>query len=193
METSNSKRKRAPRRSLLGLPEKVSGSPILDFFIGFFGVCLAAVSAWFPWYVHNNADEFGPPRMVFDGQRNPLPGADPRLRDVAGTLRPIMDGVGLDTTTTGSVPQPSTRLRGRQMPLGETAGNLQVVAPPVGPPSYRIVFAVQGRALLRDGDDLIPVARGAKLPDGSQVESIRKKNGFWELHTSSDQTIRWRQ
>lgn len=193
MASSKTTKQRTPRRSLLGLPEKVSGSPVLDFFIGFFGVCLAAVSAWFPWYVHNNADDFGPPRMVFDGQRNPLPGADPRLREVAGRIRPILDGAGLDTTTTGSIPQPSSRLTGRQAVTGETGGTLKVVGPPTQPPNYRMIFAIRGRALLRDGDDLIPVARGAKLPDGSEVESIERKNGFWELHTSSDQTLRWRQ
>lgn len=177
------------KKGLLGLPQRVSASPVIDFAIGFFGLCLAALSAWFPWYVYNNEKQFGPPRLVLDGRRNAPPGSDPQMRRVAQEDLPSVDAIGLDTTTTGSIGQPSARLAGTDRQFGKTTGSLKVLQP--APRDFEVIFVSRGRALLRDGGDLIPVARGAVLPDGSKVESIRQRNGVWELQTSADQTLQW--
>ena len=84
-------------------PLRVFKSKFLDFSLGFFGLLLAAASAYFPWHVYTHSSEFGPPVLAFEDRAS-----DDQLIDQQATASmqtPLWNRLpnNIDNMTTGSV------------------------------------------------------------------------------------------
>lgn len=179
-------------------------SRVFDFFLGYFGVCLAAISAYLPFHVYNNVADFGPPRMEFTGRSDFGVSQDGVTKEAVAEyiekrrplfreeLRANLENSEIDTVVTGSInPSPA------ELPtIRESSEPRLRVTTPGGPApnlveheSMELVFASRGRALVRDGGDVLPVAIGSRLPDGSKVKSIKRLDNGWQLMTSRNSVL----
>jgi hypothetical protein len=176
------------------------------------GLTLASASAAFPFYVYNNPDRFGPPRMEYaavdsvgsegEGRKARFQESGPSILTAdafdpfeVGTIpstSPAEAGISgsgrrpqLDGVMTGTVALPSQR----QSKLPQ--------APPEQPfpgelEPVNLLFVSAGGALVIDGSGIEIVGEGSELPDGSRVLSIRQKDGEWEILTTGERVLRWR-
>jgi hypothetical protein len=178
-------------------------SPVLDFFLGFFGFCLAAFSSYLPFYVYIHSSEFGPPEMEFTGRKD-APAQPPEL-EILQQRRPLFREVrqaknadpNVDTVVTGSIDRddaftPDLRPAVRSKPdlASVPLRNKDGASNAVEHKSLTLVFATSSRALIRDGNDLVPVAIGSRLPDGSTVKSLSRQQGGWHLLTSENTVLK---
>ena len=169
-------------------PRVVFRNRMLDFVLGFGAMMMAAVSAYLPWYIYTHQADFGPPELQFTGNAN-LEGA----LETASARTPLFKDIdqsrfGIDPTVTGSI-----NPVGSDDPLSEArnddAGRSGLKKPlklPRQSATLQLVFAANGRGLVREGEDLLPVAVGSRLPDGSVVSSLSIKNGDWRLVTNDN-------
>ena len=178
-------------------------SPVLDFCLGFFGFMLAAFSSYLPFYVYIHSSEFKPPEMEFTGRQD----ADnlPTELEVLQQRRPLFRDVKqtanadqlVDTVVTGSIDREesfdpadsASDLTGPQTGGLRGSGNGDSSGAVVHK-SLTLVFATANRALIRDGDDLVPVAIGSRLPDGSTVKSLLRQENGWHLLTSENNVLK---
>ena len=148
-----------------------------DWFFALAGIALATLCAVFPWYIFFNQDEFGIRPLTFSGA------ADAGSEDwsAAGALTPA-DWAHvnlLDFRATGTI----------------SPGPLETDAPlhqpfPGDLVPFRLIDAVNGRAIIEDKDGFWIVERGSALPDGSRVDDVvLGEDGSWVLVTSDDRKI----
>jgi len=172
---------------------------IFDLGLGLIGLGLAGVSSYLPYYVYFHESEFGPPTMQFTGRidyggpeivERATEARRPLFKDVAQLDVELQD---IDPVVTGSI-QPDTsaiptlRPAVRPRPSREL---LEKLSPElVEHDSLILVFATRGRALVRDGDDLMPIAVGSRLPDGSTVKSLLRKQNGWQVVTSNNHVLK---
>lgn len=178
-------------------------SPILDFCLGFFGFMLAAFSSYLPFYVYIHSSEFKPPEMEFTGRLDAE--SLPTELEVLQQRRPLFREVKqtanadplVDTVVTGSidredsfepVERPSSLSASESVGLPGSASNGSSGV--AVHKSLTLVFATANRALIRDGDDLVPVAIGSRLPDGSTVKSLSREQDGWHLLTSENSVLK---
>ncbi|NKB54129.1 MAG: hypothetical protein GKR97_18280 [Rhizobiaceae bacterium] len=179
----------------------------MDLGLGFVGLCLAGGSSYLPYYVYHHESEFGPPVMEFTGRidygeplvgeqvteaRNPLFKQLAELAQV-GVIQSNAEFENVDSIVTGSIqpridgiPRLRQALRPSQQNEQRRSGSNELVEHA----SFRMVFATRERALIRDGDDLLPVAVGSRLPDGSTVKSLSRGQGGWQLLTSNNHVLK---
>ncbi len=198
--------KAAPKPSMLAKIRR-RRSRLLDMGLGFVGLCLAAGSSYLPYYVYHHESEFGPPVMEFTGRidngeplvgervtetRNPLFKQLAELAQVK-IIDTDLELKNVDAVTTGSIrPRPTSipRLRNALRPRSPIEKLETPSVELVEHASLRMVFATRERALIRDGDDLLPVAVGSRLPDGSTVKSLSRGQGGWQLLTSNNHVLK---
>ena len=185
------------RRKAL-LPRKVFKTPIADFFLGFCVACFAAACAYLPFHIYMNSDEFGPPEMALTGGAPDVANADTpdELEDRKNAL--LAQQSDIDQTVTGAVEREddgdgaskSDKNKTQDEPNEEAE---TIFALPDREPATSgrmvLVFAAGGRGLIRDGNDLLPVFVGKKLPDGSIVKEFSRSSGSWKILTSDNQII----
>ena len=172
---------------------------MFDFGLGLIGVAMAGLSSYLPYYVYFNESEFGPPEMQFTGRIDydePLivePGEEtrtPLFREFAEAesvfqeVDPII--VGSIQSDVSTIPRlrPAVRPRPPREQLTQFSPDL------IEHKTMVLVFATRGRALVRDGDDILPVAVGSRLPDGSTVKSMTRKQSGWQVVTSNNHVLR---
>ncbi|MEP1206302.1 MAG: hypothetical protein ABJM29_17105 [Rhizobiaceae bacterium] len=172
---------------------------LFDLGLGMVGLALAGVSSYLPYYVYFNETEFGPPTMQFTGRIDyEAPVVVERSRE---TRRPLFteelavnfEAQEIDPLVTGSIQPdgdgiPRLRPRVRPRPSLEQFNDLQ--AELTVHESLELVFATRGRALIRDGDDILPIAVGSRLPDGSTVKSLLRKQNGWQVVTSNNHVLK---
>ncbi|PSJ60683.1 hypothetical protein [Pseudaminobacter soli (ex Li et al. 2025)] len=152
-----------------------------DLIIAGMGITLGLVCALFPWYIFFNPDKFGVQALKFGGDghggRRPVASISHRL---AGNDFPSDDIAALDKIDffpTGTLPDKDERVAVPNQPF------------PVVEMPYRMVHAVNGRALIEDEAGLWVVQPGALLPDNSRVASIQQRAGKWIMVTSADKVV----
>jgi hypothetical protein len=176
------------------------------------GVALASASAAFPFYIHNNPEHFGPPRMEYAAVDSDGSEGEVRKARFQESGRSILAAVALDQTEAGTTPISPLRrtdisLRPRPELDGVMTGNIALPrprqdqfrqAPPEQPfpgdlEPVNLLFVSAGRALVMDEGEIEIVGEGSELPDGSRVLSIRAKDDGWEILTTGERVLRWRQ
>ncbi len=163
-------------------------SRVLDFSLGFFGLCLAAASAYLPWHVYQNSGDFGPPKMEFTRADEAGSDAGPLLAQTETEYRRPLFTEQVDSLITGSV-RP-TKDKSRLKPGAAEPGSISP-SDQKFPLELKLIFATRGHALVQDDGDLLVVTPGARLPDGSIVRSIKKVDDLWELITTDSTVLRW--
>jgi hypothetical protein len=147
------------------------------------GLALAALSAFFPWYVFLNPDKFG--IQVADGDRTrPLPNSW-QARNVFSVspmamtnsnksdLKPPADSDQLTTATTS--PAAPVDIKG---PDAENQ-------PFPGTSNFRLLHVSNGRALIQDAAGMYVVRIGSVLPDNTRLARLEQRSGKWVMITST--------
>src|SRR5690606_18756001 len=126
-------------------------------------------------------DQFGIRPLEFEGraiQSSPSPAGQPRPIGTHVALEEI-EALGLDAIPTGTVhrdAEPVSAPAAEQPYPGEEA-------------VFELVYVAAGRAMIRDGSGFWVVQPGSRLPDGSRLVSIEKRDGNWVLVTSRQTVI----
>jgi hypothetical protein len=145
------------------------------------GLALAAMSAFFPWYVFLNPEKFGvhvaegsrtrdlphwPARNVFSV--SPLAMVN---RNPAPPSAEIPDQ--LTTATISNI--------GRVDPKGQPAE----AQPFPGKSPFHLLHVANGRALIEDTSGMYVVRVGSILPDNSRLATLEQRDGKWVIVTSA--------
>lgn len=145
------------------------------------GLALALVCALFPWYIFLNQEKFGIQPVEFEGSKFPARVGIGQISETIGARLPAAQRelAGLDAMATGTV-----------------EGHAPEAVPPSDQPfpgeaaqGFQLVFVANGRAMIEDGSGYWIVQRGARLPDGSDVASIERRDGGWALVTSRNDVM----
>lgn len=146
------------------------------------GISLAAMAAFFPWYVFLNPQEFSVPPL-WQGDRRDLP--ETSAREVVSVSPAAMtddDDTAppreLDPVRTATVPN-----LGRESGSGAPAESLEQPLP--APTGFRLMHVANGRALIEDASGMYIVRVGSILPDNSRLATLEQRDGEWVIITSN--------
>jgi hypothetical protein len=178
------------------------------------GVAIASASAAFPFYIHNNPDKFGPPRMQYaalDVEGGEAENRRSRFQETAGSdagssnLDPVETGITAganasagETSLTGTRERPELDgVMTGTIALPRQRKGAERQAPPEQPfpddlEPVDLLFVSAGRALLMAEGGIEIIGEGSQLADGSKVLSIRQKDGSWEILTTGERVLTWR-
>ncbi|MGN6550212.1 MAG: flagellar protein [Pararhizobium sp.] len=171
-DTAEKAAKAAARRPLLSS----------DRALALAGFGLAALAAFFPWYVFLNQDSGGIRNegLRLDGHRRGTPGVDR-----AYGLAPLSEQAdaaaeNYDAMITAAIPgaerdrQPDPAVRAEQ---------------PFPSRPFRLVHVANGQALIADATGMYLVHVGSKLPDNSELAKIEMRDGAWVIETSRGDVV----
>jgi hypothetical protein len=178
----------------------------------FLGIALASASAAFPFYIYNNPERFGPPRMEYAAVDSEGSEGEVRKARFQEGGPSILAEVALDQAEAGTIPSSSLPESANISPGsrpeldGVMTGTVALPrprqtkmrqAPPEQPfpgdlEPVNLLFVSAGGALVMDEGGIEIVGEGSDLPDGSRVLSIRLKDGEWEILTTGERVLRWR-
>lgn len=168
-----------PQRSRYSLSDKMIAGT---------GVLLAALAAFFPWYVFLNPDKFSVP-VLWEGRTRNLPETaakevmsvspaamvddddDPALGDADPIATATTPGLGREKTL--GVPVET----GLDQPLPVATG-------------FRLMHVANGRALIEDARGMYIVRVGSILPDNSRLATLEQRDGVWVIVTSNGDVIK---
>ncbi|MBD9373868.1 flagellar protein [Rhizobium sp. ARZ01] len=147
------------------------------------GVTLAALAAFFPWYVFLNPKEFSVPPL-WQGDRRDLP--ETPARDVMSVSPTAMideddtdSADAVDPVKTATVPN-----LGNEKKTGATPEK-SLDQPLPAPTGFRLMHVANGRALIEDASGLYIVRVGSILPDSSRLATLEQRDGEWVIVTSN--------
>lgn len=161
-------------------PEKISSSS--DRLLVTAGVALAALAAFFPWYVFLNPHEFSVPPL-WQGNTRDLP--ETPAREVMSVSPAAMvddddaDAGDVDPVKTATVPN-----LGHESKTGATPEK-SLDQPLPTPTGFRLMHVANGRALIEDASGLYIVRVGSILPDSSRLATLEQRDGEWVIVTSN--------
>ena len=152
------------------------------------GVTLAALAAFFPWYVFLNPQEFSVPPL-WQGDKRDLP--ETPAREVMSVSPAAMvddddaDLPGdLDPVKTATVPN-----LGKEKKSGATPEK-PLDQPLPAPTGFRLMHVANGRALIEDARGMYIVRVGSILPDNSRLATLEQREGAWVIVTSNGEVIK---
>ncbi len=154
---------------------------VTDMVLGGIGLVLAVASLYFPWHVYQNQDAVLQPRLEFSGNTEMY--GEPEDRIVVGASGYVSPLAGqlLDPVVTGSVDDGGVAKQGTDEG-GNEEGSVAL-------PGYQVLYSANGLALVRDRNSIFVVGKGAQLPEGGKVKSIRQVDGTWQIRTSKGDLI----
>ncbi|MCJ8054021.1 flagellar protein [Shinella curvata] len=152
------------------------------------GVMLAAMAAFFPWYVFLNPEKFSVPAL-WDGTTRNLP--ETRAKEVVSVSpaamvdddnEPALKGVDPVATASATDEGKETKLgvpveSGLDQPLPASTG-------------FRLMHVANGRALIEDARGMYIVRVGSILPDNSRLATLEQREGAWVIVTSNGDVIK---
>jgi hypothetical protein len=178
-EPAKPERRKKTRKGILG-DRIVMGS----------GILLAAASAFFPWYVFFNEDQFGIRTVPLDRTRD-LPEGPPRA---VFSVSPLALVDNDDEHTPGPAPDPLDDLTTATVSsIGKETKDAdpgQLEQPFPGKNTFRLMHVANGRALIEDGSGMYMVRVGSILPDNSRLATIEQREGRWVIVTSNGEIYR---
>ena len=147
------------------------------------GVALAALAAFFPWYVFLHPQDFSVPTL-WKGDRRDLP--DAPARDVMSVSPSAMvddDAASpereIDPVRTAAVPN-----LGNENRTGATPESV-LDQPLPARNGFRLMHVANGRALIEDATGMYIVRVGSILPDNSRLATLEQRDGEWVIVTSN--------
>jgi hypothetical protein len=148
------------------------------------GLALAAMSAFFPWYVFFNPDKFGIHMAQGDRTRD-LPNWPARDVFSVSPLAMVNKNDAAPQTVVPDQLQTATISNlGKEDPKGPPAED----QPFPGKSSFHLLHVANGRALIEDSSGMYVVRVGSILPDNSRLATIEQRGGKWVIVTSKGET-----
>lgn len=156
---------------------------LVDRMLVMSGVALAAMAAFFPWYVFLNPQEFSVPPL-WQGENRDLPETPAHeVMSVSPTAMVDDDEAEpdghVDPVKTATVPN-----LGNEKKSGATPEN-PLDQPLPAPTGFRLMHVANGRALIEDASGMYIVRVGSILPDNSRLATLEERNGEWVIVTSN--------
>ena len=151
------------------------------------GVMLAALAAFFPWYVFLNPEKFSVPTLWEGTTRNlpETPGKEVVSVSPAAMVdddkQPAEDVDPVATATASSV--------GKESKLGAPV-DTGLEQPLPASTGFRLMHVANGRALIEDARGMYIVRVGSILPDNSRLATLEQRDGAWVIVTSNGDIIK---
>ena len=160
-----------------------------DILLTTIGVGMALLSAFFPWYVFLNQEDFVVQEMTFGDDSN-LPGTwqsntvanispQPLSGRDAGIKNALLPPDGLATASIPDTP------REQSLTWNEKGNDADKSQPFPYNRRYRLLYVANDRALVEHASGIYIVKIGSVLPDNSKLTSIEKRKNGWALKTST--------
>lgn len=143
------------------------------------GLVLAAMSAFFPWYVFFNPDKFGIHASHEDRTRD-LPNWPARNVNVSPLAMVNKNQLPPQNEVTDPMTTATISNLGREDPNGQPPEE----QPFPGKSAFRLLHVANGRALIEDVSGMYLVRVGSILPDNSRLATIEQRDGKWVIVTS---------
>lgn len=153
------------------------------------GVMLAAMAAFFPWYVFLNPEKFSVPAL-WEGTTRDLPETGPKQVVSVSPAAMVDDdqdsgtGVNVDPVATASATD-----EGNETKLGAPVDN-GLDQPLPANTGFRLMHVAAGRALIEDARGMYIVRVGSILPDNSRLATLEQRDGAWVIVTSNGDVIK---
>lgn len=147
------------------------------------GVSLAAMAAFFPWYVFLNPTEFSVPPL-WEGDRRDLPEAPAREVMSVSPAAMVDDDDTVPESTLDPVRTATVPNLGDEGRAGEAPEN-PLEQPLPAPSGFRLMHVANGRALIEDASGMYIVRVGSILPDNSRLATLEQRGGEWVIVTSN--------
>lgn len=169
-----------------------------DVLLTIAGLCLAGSSAFLPWYVFLNQEEFEVQRLAYTQQSsgsgswsgrmvvNEKPAAfDGNGSTDRGLINLTPDMLSTASIDPQSAPPPSAS---EPDPSPETTGTIEQEFP--GGRVYRLVHVANQRALIEDSSGMYVVRVGSVLPDNSTLSALEETPTGWIAITSEGDMLK---
>ena len=153
------------------------------------GVLLAAMAAFFPWYVFLNPEKFSVPAL-WEGRTRDLPETAARkVMSVSPSAMVDNDNdpalPAVDPVATAATPGGL----GKEKMLGKPVETgLEQPLPATN--GFRLMHVANGRALIEDASGMYIVRVGSILPDNSRLATLEQRDGAWVIVTSNGDVIK---
>jgi hypothetical protein len=164
-------------------PQAPKKSVMTDRLLKLAGLTLAAMSAFFPWYVFLNPDKFGV--HVADGDRTR--DMSPWPAHTVFSISPLALVNRNEAPPPSVVPDPLTTATVSDVGREEDNGQPALDQPFPGKSSFHLLHVANGRALIEDVSGMYLVRVGSILPDNSKLAKIEQRDGKWVIVTSTGQ------
>ena len=152
------------------------------------GVLLAAMAAFFPWYVFLNPDKFSVPAL-WEGATRDLP--ETAAKEVMSVSPAAMvdndSDPGLESVD--PVATATTAGGGKEKSLGAPV-ETGLDQPLPASSGFRLMHVANGRALIEDASGMYIVRVGSILPDNSRLATLEQREGAWVIVTSNGDVIK---
>ena len=152
------------------------------------GVMLAAMAAFFPWYVFLNPGKFSVPAL-WEGTTRDLPETAAREVMSVSPAAMIDDDDDPPVESVDPVSTATTAGGGKEKSLGapvETGLNQPLPASS----GFRLLHVANGRALIEDAGGMYIVRVGSILPDNSRLATLEQRDGAWVIVTSNGDIVK---
>ncbi|MGA1800669.1 flagellar protein [Rhizobium sp. HT1-10] len=147
------------------------------------GLCLAALSAFFPWYVFLNPEKFGIAQT--DGDRTrALPEGWAARNVFSVSPMALTNSNRTDSTPPVDIDRLTTATTAPTAP-GDIKGPDAENQPFPGGSDFRLLHVSNGRALIQDAAGMYVVRIGSVLPDNSRLSRLEQRKGKWVMITST--------
>lgn len=153
-----------------------------DRMLALAGFAVAALAAFFPWYVFLNQDSTGirSEGLRLDGHRRGTPAIDRAYRPAPQPDQASAAAERVDSMVTAAIPD----IGHERKPDFAGAEDQPFPERP-----FRLVHVANGQALIADADGMYLVHVGSTLPDNSRLASIERRGGAWVIETSRGEII----
>ncbi|WP_313523564.1 flagellar protein [Shinella sp.] len=152
------------------------------------GVMLAAMAAFFPWYVFLNPEKFSVPAL-WEGTTRDLPETGPKQVVSVSPAAMVDDDKESGQSNVDPVATASATDEGNETKLGAPidSGLDQPLPASTG---FRLMHVANGRALIEDARGMYIVRVGSILPDNSRLATLEQRDGAWVIVTSNGDVIK---
>lgn len=169
-----------------------------DVLLTIAGLCLAASSAFLPWYVFLNQEKFAVERLAYNQESSGsgswsgriVVNEKPAAFEGNGATDRALINLTPDLITTASIEQDDALVASSEDPEPslETTGSIGQPFPGVRP--YKLVHVANGRALIEDESGMYVVREGSVLPDNSVLSTLEQTPNGWVAITSEGQMLK---
>jgi hypothetical protein len=151
------------------------------------GIMLAALAAFFPWYVFLNPGKFSVPAL-WEGNTRNLP--ETAAREVMSVSPAAMIDNDEDPPleSVDPVATATTPAKGGEKVLGKPV-ETGLDQPLPASSGFRLMHVANGRALIEDASGMYIVRVGSILPDNSRLATLEQRDGAWVIVTSNGDVV----
>jgi hypothetical protein len=152
------------------------------------GVMLAAMAAFFPWYVFLNPGKFAVPAL-WEGKTRDLPETAAKEVMSVSPAAMVDNDKNPSLESVDPVATATTAGLGKEKSIGAPV-ETGLDQPLPANSGFRLMHVANGRALIEDARGMYIVRVGSILPDNSRLATLEQREGAWVIVTSNGDVIK---